>query len=101
MKLTIDVTADDIEHGKRRDCNNCPVARAIQRHFHTVKVGVGAVIYWDTPWHDLYNVYCVPPDSVFEFISRFDNNPIDYERPQPISFELEIPEEVIPYVVRK
>lgn len=35
MKLTIDVTEDDIRNGKRRIASQCPVRHAIARHAST------------------------------------------------------------------
>lgn len=31
--VKIDVTQDDIDHGKRRDCHECPISRAFMRTF--------------------------------------------------------------------
>ena len=38
MKLKIKVTQNDINHGRRKDCNRCPIARAVKRAVTKSKV---------------------------------------------------------------
>lgn len=84
ITLNIQVTQDDILNGCKKDANNCPVARAIERaivnHFKLnlnkdfVAVSVGDGIYF-TVISDQHSEYFAPEDSqeVIDFIENFDN----------------------------
>jgi len=87
--MKIEVTDLDINNGKVRDANECPVALALQR---VIGAGVDkSVIISDT-----YGYYRYPhttcwylidplPKEVIDFIDKFDNcKPV-----WPISFEVE------------
>lgn len=81
-KKTIQVTQDDIEHGKRECGDTCAVARAMQRAFPGRSVHVGATIVW-------FGADSFPlPRRVQDFISDFD----DGKRVQPFTFDFEPPQ---------
>jgi len=78
-KITISVTQDDINSGVREDCNKCPVARAISRHFPGEWVSVTGdtvSIYDNYDTEEDYYSGCVAdyylPESVAQFVSDFD-----------------------------
>ena len=94
--MLIDVTQADIDGGCRGIANNCPVAKAVQRHLKKDKVYVGA---------RTINIYEVldgvlqeaapiqsfaTPAAVERFIRTFDVG----GKVEPFSFELAIPEEL-------
>jgi hypothetical protein len=82
--VTVSVTQGDICSGVREDCNKCPVARAISRHFpgKWVSVTGDAVSIYNeyNPEEDYYTsceAYYYLPDSVNHFVSNFDEgNPV-------------------------
>lgn len=83
MKLVC-VTQEDIDKGVVGDCQNCPVARAMQRIFGpTIRVGTekgwliinGPGRMWDLP------------EEAITFIDRFDSN----QSVAPLSFNAEVP----------
>ena len=85
MKITIDVTAEDIAAGDC-DCESCPIALAINRAVPHALAEVGS---------DFINIYpngvlvqCETPMEASQFISDFDRQLIPV---QPFSFELETP----------
>ena len=84
--LVIQVTGDDIGQGKRRDCGDCPVARALARAWGTVP-GFG----WAQAEMDCLGVWIdkgdwgyetATPEAVAEFMRRFD----EMEAVFPFSF---------------
>lgn len=75
--MTITVTQEDIDKGKRQDCEHCAVALAVNRSFsiHNAHVGGWIITDWKT-WNS--------PECVRKFIEA-----IDRSRPvQPFTFEL-------------
>jgi hypothetical protein len=91
MVTRIEVTRDDIEHGRKGDCIACPVARAISRTLDApCTVSHEAWIYGRS------RCLCDPirvelPHAVEDFIDAFDVG----ERVEPVSFDLDIPEELL------
>ena len=67
--MKIHVTQDDIYRGNRRNCNYCPVARAVARATSESEVYVGGDIFIRKNEHG--SVYHAPR-SVRRFIRRFD-----------------------------
>jgi len=75
--MRIQVTADDIKHGIRRDAHGCMVARAIKRQTKAIHVEVGTYININS---DTFQI--IP--RVMNKIIQFDNN----LRVTPFSFDL-------------
>lgn len=75
MRKLIEVTQEDIDHGKRLDSSKCPIARAIKRHFPTsetmkiVQAGLKGIYYWD---NHMAKEICPTPRSAYRFIRKFD-----------------------------
>ncbi len=92
MKVTINVTQEDIKQGCSGNARNCPVARAIVRALNLtlgrVSVSNNLFIYMKDDVHHLGAMRT--PDSVLQFIARFDTGCAV----EPFSFELEIPDTV-------
>jgi len=92
VKVTIEVTADDIANGKPGVCSLCPIALAILRALP----GWGDATV--TNWH------VFPPDDGFaeidlpsaacDFIESFDC--LGQAAVEPFSFELDVPAELAP-----
>lgn len=81
--MTITVTQEDIEHGSRADCSDCPVARGVHRAFPESEcVEVDDCRIEVTQWHSL--LCFQSPPTVALFITRCDRGfPV-----QPFTFEL-------------
>ena len=85
MKITIDVTADDIQRGQRGNCRTCPVARAVaKRVFGRIGVGIALITVGRV-------VEVSTPDVVVEFIRKFDWK----GKADPFSFEIRVPAEIV------
>ena len=86
MKVQIEITQEDISCGTSGDVHSCAVQRAVQRHVNVPvwagpnNIGVTEMGFADTP------------EAVREWIFTFDH---DRRGVQPMSFELEIPDELI------
>ena len=85
MIVTVNVTAEHIEHGERLQCTTCPVALALNE-----QLPVGA------PWRvdngtltAITGKFGNMPLSVRQFVSSFDSQ----VRVAPFSFEIDVPEE--------
>lgn len=101
MKLTIDVTADDIAKGRREDALQCPVARAAQRALREasgdpdlgVEAGSTHLWIWHTTkplWH-IDNPLGPPlkaPKTVGAFVKAFDAK--GRTAVKPFSFRLDV-----------
>jgi hypothetical protein len=87
--VRVELTAEDIRDGRRRDCFNCPMSRAIGRAVGA-RVATGAGVAYITG-QDCTNVdLVVLPDVVRRFMADFDwGTPA---RLEPFAFDLEIPE---------
>lgn len=75
--MLIEVTNEDIRHGRRNSCSNCPVALAISR-----KLGKQAFLGSHT-WR-IDGTKHFLPDGVIRFIHDYDL----YRPVTPIQFEL-------------
>lgn len=86
MKITINVTAKDILHGKWADCTSCPVALAIRRrlkdHYYFKVNSMGL---------DIGPLYIRFEDKVCSFIYNFDFGGSFDDKVKPFKFELNIP----------
>lgn len=85
--MNITVTREDIEHGQRRDPEQCAIARALMRagldHFGVM----GPSVMVADGWGRLTSLRL--PESVSDWIFNFDaGNPVE-----PISFRLDIPDQ--------
>lgn len=81
--MRIEVTESDIVHGARWDCDNCPIALAIERATHQANCWS---VLWNRATSPLGTVWL--PDEAKDFIDNFDN-----ERPvAPFSFDVDLPE---------
>jgi hypothetical protein len=78
--MLIEVTVEDIEEGKREDCNNCPVARAISRTLNRPSREIAVDGVFIEVAGDSFHT----PFLVIDFIRAFD----DGEPVYPISFTL-------------
>lgn len=83
MKITIDVTQDDINKGIKENCRFCPVALAVQRTFNDPEMDVFSPCIKNCEEDRVAS-----PSSVCDFIDRYDNG----ESVQPFSFEIDVPE---------
>lgn len=79
--MTITVTQEDIDGGKPRDCERCPVAIALLRHTgRKVEVGSYKIMLWD----GVLKTFLETPEAVGEWMANYDQ---DYTV-HPITFEL-------------
>jgi hypothetical protein len=87
--VIFDVTQDDIDQGRPRDCYNCPVARSVVR---TLGLGPAADEWTVGSWviagwlRDRQVVSVPAPIRVCRFIDEFDRG----QPVEPFSFELEL-----------
>lgn len=87
MPITIDVTAEHIKKGKRKNCKLCPIALAARGVIPEDWIWVdqcALTVRVDGPDIPSYPSYSLPEDAQ-EFIRRFDQG---YEV-EPISFEID------------
>lgn len=98
ISVLVEVTTEDIENGTRMDCQRCPVALAITRlvkedYYPQVSGRCVSILHsytesgLDTTLWENVGVTCLPPETQ-RFVRRYD----DGKTPEPISFQLEIPE---------
>jgi hypothetical protein len=87
MKVTINVTEEDIKQGEKQHCSRCPVALALRR----VAKGEPAVIGYSIIFSK--DIEIETPDDVVEWIMDFDDD--DGCDVSPFSFEMDLPEEVV------
>lgn len=90
MHVHVEVTAEDIERGVRKDCARCPIARALVRAMpaHSVEVESEIVMAWATepPLVETATL----PHAAAAFVNAFDHD----RTVEPLSFDLEFePEE--------
>lgn len=110
--VTISVTDDDIKEGHRCDCYYCPVARAIQRMLKPSSASINQVLAEVTPrgvtiiyntitisdvlgmtHHNLCSLEKIRiPEPATFFINRYDGG----HKVTPFSFELDIPDFLLP-----
>lgn len=96
MLKTINVTEDDIKHGRPCDAENCAVARAIERCVQEdveVIVGPTFIRFNQGFVRKGEDLLVETPKVAEDFIIKFDNlfsSPL-----KPITFTLEIPEQLL------
>lgn len=95
--VVIDITTEDIQTGRSRNCFHCPGALAIKRHLHPgweVSVGDAAVSFRVLGFDEAGNYHSwqrvETPRALTHFIHSFDK---EYPRSEyrPVSFILDIP----------
>lgn len=84
MIVRIDVTAEDIAHGVRGECDSCPIALAIERTLGVVPLVNRFDVALDGCDDD--NAIDLPSEATF-FIEDFDMG----LTPEPFAFDLEVP----------
>lgn len=99
MKLTIQVTQQDIVEGIPRDCALCPIALAAARVF-TTKPAEEIWVVEDAlfaVWDDTAHRFTLP-DTARQFIKRYDDDRVRYddaEAPiEPFTFTVDAKEHV-------
>ena len=83
MPVKVDVTQADVNDGRRSDCRDCPIARAIQRATGNPNISIGLHHgrFWKSA--DDYTVFQIP-EVCAKFIVDFDGGlPVS-----PFSFEV-------------
>jgi len=87
VKLTINVTARDIEYGKRLSCQSCPIARACRRLKYFQNCAVSNLrIYFNRVVTTDNSIEL--PREASEFIEKFDRG----KKVKPFKFEIEVPD---------
>lgn len=84
MKLTINITAQDIETALPCNCFQCPIARAMMRQIpgcESVEARP-AVLYFRDGLCGRRGLRATPPQEVKDFMHAFDNE----QHVQPFSF---------------
>lgn len=84
--MRIDVTQDDINNGRPRTSQHCPIARAIKRQLNCSNIAVGPTEI--EIGSDSYKT----PDEAYFFIRLFDR----HFNVKPFSFELNLNNKVSP-----
>lgn len=88
VRVTVEVTAEDIQEGFPKSMCFCPIARAISRVVKaTTKVRVG--IGYCKIMMNNFNSLITLPEITKKFVLDFDHGPGPYK---PFSFEMELPE---------
>lgn len=88
--VRVEVTAEDIAHGEAGSCNNCPVAKAVDRTAGRCDARVGSTYLCFAGDHDLREIPI--PKEATAFIRRFDD---DENRSSPFAFDLTLPAELV------
>lgn len=88
-KLTVSVTQDDIQFGKKGNCDWCPVAHAVRRvvseKYIKISVGKRWLVLW--PNDVIISREVELPEVAKTFIKEFDRGlPVS-----PFTFEIDIP----------
>lgn len=91
--LILEVTQEDIDNGKRRNCSLCPIALALMRKFNldpsedsldAARVGLTMASIFPVMDRKRKSQYFYLPDEASEFIKDFDSKlPV-----KPFSFTL-------------
>lgn len=91
--LIVEVTQEDIDNGKRRNCSRCPIALALMRKFNldpsedsldAASVGLTIASIFPVMHRERKPQYFNMPDEASEFIKDFDSKlPV-----KPFSFTL-------------
>lgn len=81
--LRVSVTAKDIREGNRQSCSRCPVALAVRRHMHGVRV-TSEFLFTDGHDHPTAEL----PTAAKVFVHKFDTG----SRVEPFRFRIKVPE---------
>ena len=93
--MKIHVTQEDIDHGFRGDCKECPVARAVNRVLATglyATAGVFTIAIFEGYKAMLHRMHV--EERVANFIETFDHHN-GRSFCQPFEFELPVPNEYL------
>jgi hypothetical protein len=85
MKLSVDVTADDIRLGQKQSTDSCPIARALKRAWKATNVEVAPTEDMD-PTITVDGIDVGFGHEVVTFAERFDNDKV--VKPRTFVFEL-------------
>jgi hypothetical protein len=88
VAVTVDVTQNDIAHGRRGLCRECPAALAMERA-GIVEPRVRNTELWLRTAHEHRLVKVRLPESAAKFIDDFDAN----RTVEPFSFQIDIPDQ--------
>lgn len=81
--ITVDVTADDIAKGDRRDCYRCAVSLAVNRAVPDADTSVYQMD-WNL-WVQVFHLHIAAPVDVAQFVRDFDGltggEPFQFELP--------------------
>ena len=84
--MKIQVTQEDIDSGRRLQCNHCPVAKALQRALKNRRIYTDGNFVWEERDHSFLTdkvVASLPQDVKFKIVD-FDRD----RKMQPFEFEL-------------
>jgi hypothetical protein len=99
MLIRFDMSQEDVDLGVREDCENCPAARCIIRTLGLVDVvpvvTTGDVRFWPRFGNQHRVAKVDAPDNLGDFVIDLDTG----EDVRPISFDLDIPDEVLHYAM--
>lgn len=87
--LKFEVTQEDIDRGRPRDCAACPGARCIARTLYPYNLPISTWHVsreWVTGWYEVQLVAYRTPVALSEFIDKYDDG-ISVE---PFTFEMEV-----------
>ena len=83
--MRITVTRKDIEEGVQGNSFHCPVALAVRRALKADTVWVREIIIVTKA--ESQQTFVSPPE-VEDFVERYDSAILEFESPQPFSFNL-------------
>jgi len=69
-EILIELSADDITHGTKKDCSDCPVARAVARALPGSRP---EVFHEEIELYGKYRGTATTPSEISEFIEAFDD----------------------------
>jgi hypothetical protein len=90
MKVVVNVTAEDIDHGERNWCTRCPVALGLRRTFPRANLVAAHCDHYEVRYGGPEVHAGTLPRPARDFIARFDGGIVVF----PFAFELEVPEDL-------
>ena len=95
MKKNVTIARTHIYLGKKSECRKCPAAIALQAHVKpNVDVSVGhAFGFWIGGWEHGHLLETPIPEKLHSWVSKYDSNYDSNYHMEPITFEVEIPNE--------
>jgi hypothetical protein len=96
VMVRVEVTQQDIDHGRRESCDECPGALAIKRHMVRVRyfefeVGCDEIYFIPSMERKTTRLVRATPPELSRFITRFDDTYFPRWDFEPFSFYLDIP----------